>query len=110
MQWEEEMALRLVRLLLAEVCGYGQAHILMSVRHPNIVLFMGMCLQPVCLITEWCSRGSLKKIIRRSQMAQAHNSDGPCHQNLPWAIRLMMAIDIAKVSISNSHNVVISCQ
>eukprot|EP00884_Botryococcus_braunii_P014480 jgi/Botrbrau1/23032/Bobra.136_1s0022.2 len=79
-----------------ERCLKREAQILMSVRHPNIVLFMGLCLQPVCLVTEWCSRGSLKNIIRRSQMAQPHNSDGPCHQNLPWAIRLMMAIDIAK--------------
>eukprot|EP01087_Luapelamoeba_hula_P008577 TRINITY_DN2153_c2_g1_i1.p1 TRINITY_DN2153_c2_g1~~TRINITY_DN2153_c2_g1_i1.p1 ORF type:complete len:747 (+),score=124.57 TRINITY_DN2153_c2_g1_i1:301-2541(+) len=41
--------------------------VLMSnLRHPHIVLFMGACLQPpdLCIITEWCDKGSLYGLLR----------------------------------------------
>jgi serine/threonine protein kinase len=35
--------------------------ILSNLRHPNMVLYIGACTKPpnVCIITEWCDRGSL---------------------------------------------------
>ncbi len=42
-----------------------QVNILASIRHPNIVLFMGMCLEPPCLVTEFCARGSLHDVLRK---------------------------------------------
>lgn len=31
-------------------------------RHPNIVNFIGICRNPPCIITEYCSRGSLAEV------------------------------------------------
>jgi serine/threonine protein kinase len=42
-----------------------QVNILASIRHPNIVLFMGVCLEPPCLVTEFCARGSLYDVLRK---------------------------------------------
>ena len=37
-----------------------------SVRHPNIVLFMGWCSQPhLAIVAEFMHRGSLFKLLRR---------------------------------------------
>ncbi len=31
--------------------------IMVAIRHPNVVLFMGLCMDPACMVTEFCSRG-----------------------------------------------------
>ena len=68
-----------------------QAHIMAAVRHPNIVLFMGLCLNPVCIVTELCARGSLCDVIRKA-------ADSPKFaREFDWSKRLMMALDAAKV-------------
>ncbi len=36
-------------------------------RHPNIVMFLGACYNPPCMITEYCARGSLLDIICRAR-------------------------------------------
>eukprot|EP00884_Botryococcus_braunii_P003847 jgi/Botrbrau1/13463/Bobra.0082s0064.2 len=82
-----------------EHCLEREAHILSLVRHPNVVMFMGICLQPACLITEWCTLGNLANLIRR-----AHNEADMSH-HLSWPRRLMMAIDIAKgMLVLHTHN------
>lgn len=41
-----------------------EAEILQQLRHPNVILYMGICLKPnVCIITEFASRGSLFDIL-----------------------------------------------
>lgn len=42
--------------------------ILASIRHPNVVNFIGSCNTPpnVCLVTEFCARGSLDRLIHKS--------------------------------------------
>ena len=63
-----------------------------AVRHPNVVLFMGLCLNPVCIVTEFCARGSLADVLRKAL-------DNPAfQQQLDWSKRLAMAMDAAKVS------------
>jgi Protein tyrosine and serine/threonine kinase/Regulator of chromosome condensation (RCC1) repeat len=59
---------------------------MMSVRHPNIVLFMGACtVSPkLCIILEYCGNGSLWDILR--------NHSTP----LPWYLRCKIALDIAR--------------
>jgi serine/threonine protein kinase len=39
--------------------------ILSQLRHPNVVLYIGACTQPpnVCIVTEWCGRGSLFDVL-----------------------------------------------
>jgi len=34
--------------------------------HPNIVQFLGMCLEPLCILTEFYERGSLHSFLRKS--------------------------------------------
>lgn len=36
-------------------------------RHPNIVMFLGACYNPPCMVTEYCARGSLLDILCRAR-------------------------------------------
>ena len=62
-----------------------------SLRHPNVVMFMGMCVEPPCIITEFCARGSLFDVLRKARISPAFA------QQLDWSRRLSMALDAAKV-------------
>ncbi len=64
-----------------------------AIRHPNVVLFMGLCLSPVGIVTEFCARGSLSDVIHRAA------SNAVFAQQLDWPRRLSMALDAAKVSL-----------
>jgi hypothetical protein len=59
---------------------------MMSVRHPNIVLFMGACtVSPnLAIVLEYCGNGSLWDVLR--------NHSTP----LPWYLRCKIALDIAR--------------
>lgn len=49
-----------------------EASVLASLRHPNVVLFMGVCLtspDDVCLVMEYCPRGSLDRLLHSSKVA-----------------------------------------
>jgi hypothetical protein len=37
-----------------------------SLHHPNIVLFIGACLDPLCLVMEFIERGSLMDVLKRN--------------------------------------------
>ena len=52
---------------------------------------MGLCLQPPCIITEFCARGSLFDVLRKARTSQGFA------QQLDWSKRLSMALDAAKV-------------
>jgi serine/threonine protein kinase len=45
-----------------------EIEILASIRHPNVVNFIGACHTPpnVCLVTEHCARGSLDHLLHKS--------------------------------------------
>ena len=58
-----------------------EARLLSSLRHPNVVQFMGLCTEPACIITEFCSRGSITDVIREAKAAPA---------GLSWTRRLDM--------------------
>ena len=55
-----------------------------SLRHPNIVHAMGACIDPICLVTEFCTRGSLFGILHKKTL------------KLPWELRLKLAMDAAR--------------
>ena len=38
--------------------------VMKSLKHPNIILAMGACVSPVCLVTEFCSNGSLFDVLQ----------------------------------------------
>jgi serine/threonine protein kinase len=62
-----------------------------SLRHPNVVGFLGFCLTPPALATEFCSRGSLYSLLR----AAAANESGVEARALTWARRAALARDAA---------------
>lgn len=61
-----------------------------QMRHPNVVLYLGLCLDPPCVVTEYCARGSLSDVLKR-----AGNTPAMAAQ-LDWSRRLNMALDAAK--------------
>ena len=37
-----------------------------AMRHPNVVLYLGVCSDPPCVVTEYCARGSLNDVFKRA--------------------------------------------
>ena len=60
-----------------------------SLRHPNIVLFLGVSLDPPCMLTEFCARGSLLDVLHRARTNKVwpFSSFHPC--NLPEVLCLV---------------------
>lgn len=63
----------------------SESEILSSLRHPNIVQFIGVCSQPPCIISEFVERGSLSDLIRGTRDPQ----------ELSWGMLLKMLTDAA---------------
>lgn len=75
-----------------------EVDLLCKLRHPNILLFMGACTEPVtpCIVTEYLGRGSLASIL----MDQSVEMD--------WGLILQVAIDTARgMAYLHSRNPVI---
>ena len=62
----------------------AEVTLMTRLRHPNIVLFMGVVTEPLSLVTEFCSRGNLFDLL--------HNPKIP----LTWGLRQQMALDAAR--------------
>lgn len=60
-------------------------------RHPCIVLYIGLALEPAALVTEFCARGSVQGLL-----AAARGGGEPA-QALSWPRRVQVALDAAKV-------------
>eukprot|EP00884_Botryococcus_braunii_P001870 jgi/Botrbrau1/11684/Bobra.0195s0015.1 len=65
-----------------------EAYVISKLRHPHVMMFMGWCPEIPCIITEWCSKGSLACVLK--QAAETGT------QTLSWACRLRIALGIAK--------------
>jgi len=68
-----------------EIQVFSTEILLMSkLRHPNIVQFLGACLEPeICLVAEFMDRGCLFDVLAREK-------------NLTWQMKHQMCLDIAK--------------
>ena len=64
--------------------------LMVNMRHPNVILFMGLCPEPPCVVTEYCSRGSLYDLLKSAR------GDPALAQQLDWPRRLGLAMDAAK--------------
>ncbi|KAL4451799.1 hypothetical protein ABPG75_007461 [Micractinium tetrahymenae] len=60
-----------------------------SMRHPNVVSFLGICRSPPCILTEYCSNGSLFDVLRAAHL----QLDGEEAARLTWKLRLSMVAD-----------------
>jgi len=61
-----------------------EAGIMSSLRHPNVVNFLGVCTWPASILTEYCSRGSLLDVLT------AARQDPEKAQDLTWERRLAL--------------------
>jgi len=55
-----------------------------SLRHPNVVLLLGVCTNPLCMVLEFMERGSLFACLQEKET------------ELPWPLRLRFAIDVVR--------------
>jgi serine/threonine protein kinase len=62
----------------------AEASLMASLRHPNIVAFMGVCQFPPAIVTEFCSRGSLTAVLRSGKGSAAAAAE------LTWPRRITM--------------------
>jgi serine/threonine protein kinase len=67
-----------------------QVSLLRQLRHPNVVLFMGVITRPpvLAIVTEYLPRGSLHRLLHRRQ--------GGSHHQMDTRRRMRMALDIAR--------------
>lgn len=75
----------------------SQVNIMKDLRSANVVLFMGVCLSPLSIVTEYCSHGSLYDVIKRAR----DDPRGTDARRLTWARRVGMARDAAAVRGGN---------
>ncbi|PRW60009.1 GTP-binding nuclear Ran [Chlorella sorokiniana] len=85
---DAEAASQQAQLLLREL--EEEAGLMASLRHPNIVSFIGLCRRPPALITEYCALGGLNDLLARARRDPAIGAQ------LTWPRRLNMALDAAK--------------
>mmetsp|Transcript_70148 Transcript_70148/g.165042 ORF Transcript_70148/g.165042 Transcript_70148/m.165042 type:complete len:133 (-) Transcript_70148:23-421(-) len=55
-----------------------------SLVHPNVVQLLGVCQEPLCLVMEFMSRGSLFACLQQTSI------------EMPWQLRLSCALDVAR--------------
>ena len=71
--------LQQVKLMFRLTCSVLlQVSIMSAIRHPNVVLFMGVCLDPPCMVTEVCplqSTGHLASSSSASALCLTHVVD-----------------------------------
>lgn len=60
-----------------------EAGMMAQMRHPNVVMYLGVCLQPPCVVTEFCARGSLNDVFKRARANKA------LADQLDWGRRLV---------------------
>ena len=67
-----------------------EASMMAAMRHPNVVMYLGVCVDPPLVVTEYCARGSLNDVLKRGLNSEAFAAQ------LDWQRRLGMALDAAK--------------
>jgi serine/threonine protein kinase len=70
-----------------------EVSLMTEMRHPSVILFMGVCPDPPCVVTEFCARGSLFDLLAE---AAGSGGAGALGRQLGWPRRLGMLLDAAK--------------
>lgn len=81
-----------------------EVRILKGIRHPNVLFFRALCLQPPMIITELCDHGSVSDVLELTNRIQQPNafieiSDEKRAlylEKMAWPGRVKMALDAAK--------------
>jgi len=66
-----------------------EVSVMAPLRHPNVALMVGYCMNPPCVALEYASRGSLFDVLQKG------NTDSVMTAELTWQRRLAMAADAA---------------
>ena len=66
--------------------------LMVGMRHPNVILFLGVCPDPPCVVTEYCARGSLYDVLVEAK----ERPKGGLARALSWYRRVSMMLDAAK--------------
>ncbi|KAL4422385.1 hypothetical protein ABPG75_008582 [Micractinium tetrahymenae] len=69
---------------------HKEVDLMRKMRHPNIILFMGVVAEPAAVVTEYCARGSLYDLLKEARHKPALT------KALDWPRRIVMALDAAK--------------
>lgn len=67
-----------------------EALLMSKLRHPNVCLYLGACMDPPCLLFEYCAKSSLDRVLRTALGKPALAA------KLTWVRLLSMALDAAK--------------
>ena len=62
-------------------CVLQEASMMATVRHPNMVSYLGLCMHPPCIVTEYCAGGSLYNVLKWARQRPLLTS------KLTWARR-----------------------
>lgn len=62
-----------------------------SLRHPSIVMYLGVCVDPPAVVTEYCARGSLNDVLKRGRGSPSLAAQ------LDWPRRLNMVRTLVAV-------------
>ena len=63
--------------------------LMVGMRHPNVILFLGVCPDPPCVVTEYCARGSLYDVLVEAK----ERPTGGLARALSWYRRVGMMLD-----------------
>jgi serine/threonine protein kinase len=63
-----------------------------DLHHDHLVRFIGACITPCCILTEYCPKGSLQDILENDLI------------KLDWMFRYSLMHDIVKVSFLRSYS------
>ena len=69
---------------LFECVTTQEAGVMASMRHPHIVAFMGVCINPPAIVTEYCKRGSLTSLLQAAKALAERAAE------LTWRLRVRM--------------------
>lgn len=69
---------------------YNEVRMMRQFRHENVVSFLGVALDPPCIVTEFCEQGSLFDVIRRARRCKK------LAKKFTWKQKLKMALGAAK--------------
>eukprot|EP00892_Ulva_mutabilis_P012726 jgi/Ulvmu1/9826/UM056_0067.1 len=81
-----------------------EVRILKGVRHPNVLFFRGICLNPPMIITELCEHGSVSDVITltvrmsqpQSTLMLSPDKRAMLEEHMQWLGRVRLALDAAK--------------
>jgi serine/threonine-protein kinase CTR1 len=81
-----------------------EVKILKGIRHPNVLFFRGICVNPPMIITELCEHGSVSDVIQLTVRISQPNSTilvsaekrEQIHEHMQWAGRVRLMLDAAK--------------